>query len=209
VWEVINGGQSVLHAGYAWRLMPDDLPHGQTADQAVHAWRPHDTWRRLHEPRLTEVSTRQRLVETTCLLWCVLVHAADRRDAGMAPWPLAIVDGHCERLHTWVEEPYDWPVEIVERPRLWGWYPIDVEPPPMPAFTVVPRRWVVNCTLALPGRDRRLSHNDADLPERRETMIDWALRWLMLSRLSHQAPYGVSAHSEGLQKAATCFLNSL
>jgi hypothetical protein len=23
----------------------------------------------------------------------------------------------------------------VERPRRWGWYPIDVEPPSMPAFT--------------------------------------------------------------------------
>jgi putative transposase len=29
--EVLNGIQSVLRAGCAWRLMPHDLPHWQTA----------------------------------------------------------------------------------------------------------------------------------------------------------------------------------
>ena len=42
-----------------------------------------------------------------------------------------------QRLRTWVEEECGWTLEIVERPRRWGWYPVDVEPPPMPAFTVL------------------------------------------------------------------------
>jgi transposase len=53
-----------------------------------------------------------------------------------------------QRLRTWVAEECGWILEIVQRPRRWGWYPIDVEPPPMPAFTVLPRRWVVERTIA-------------------------------------------------------------
>jgi putative transposase len=37
--EVLNGIQYVLRAGCAWRLMPHDLPHWQTAYQTVRAWR--------------------------------------------------------------------------------------------------------------------------------------------------------------------------
>jgi putative transposase len=65
-----------------------------------------------------------------------------------------------QRLRTWVEEACGWTLEIVERPRRWGRYPIDVEPPPMPAFTVLPRRWVVERTIAWIGRYRRWSQED-------------------------------------------------
>jgi hypothetical protein len=37
-----------------------------------------------------------------------------------------------------------WTVKVVKRPSKWGRYPIDVEPPPLPAFTVLPRQWVVD-----------------------------------------------------------------
>jgi hypothetical protein len=39
-------------------------------------------------------------------------------------------------------------LEIVERPRHWDWYPVDVELLPMAAFTVLPRLRV----LAIPYR---------------------------------------------------------
>jgi putative transposase len=52
--EVLNGIQYVLRAGCAWRLMPHDLPHGQTAYQAFRAWRQDGTWRRIHD-RLREM----------------------------------------------------------------------------------------------------------------------------------------------------------
>ncbi len=52
-----------------------------------------------------------------------------------------------ERLE-WIEAQLGWTVEVVKRPRKWGRYPIAVEPPPLPAFTVLPRRWVVERTCA-------------------------------------------------------------
>jgi putative transposase len=138
----------------------------------------------------------------------------------MAPWLLAAVYGICtrlqhiwadmayrgQRLRTWVEEECGWTLEIVERPRRWGRYPIDVEPPPIPAFTVLPRRWVVERTIAWIGRYRRLSKDYEYLPESSEAMIYLAMSRLRLRRLARQAPYGVpSPQRQGLRGLARAF----
>jgi putative transposase len=47
--EVINGSQYILRGGCAWRLMPHDLPHWQTAYQTFRAWRQDGTWLRIHD----------------------------------------------------------------------------------------------------------------------------------------------------------------
>jgi putative transposase len=47
--EVINGSQYVLRGGGAWRFMPHDLPHWQTAYQTFSAWRQDGTWLRIHD----------------------------------------------------------------------------------------------------------------------------------------------------------------
>jgi putative transposase len=56
--EVINGIQYVLRGGCAWRLMPHDLPHWQTAYQAFRAWRQDGTWRRIHDQLRDMLRTR-------------------------------------------------------------------------------------------------------------------------------------------------------
>ena len=56
--EVLNGIQYVLRAGCAWRLMPHDLPHWQTAYQTWRAWRHDGTWLRIHDQLRDEVRTR-------------------------------------------------------------------------------------------------------------------------------------------------------
>jgi putative transposase len=131
----------------------------------------------------------------------------------MAPWLFAAAYVACDRLQhvwadmasrgqrlrAWVEDECGWPLEIVERPRRWGWYPSDVEPPPVPAFTVLPRRWVVERTIAWVGRYRRLSKEYEYLPESSEAMIYLAMSRLMRRRLARQAPYGVpSPQRQGL-----------
>ena len=111
-----------------------------------------------------------------------------------------------QRLRTWVEDECGWILEIVERPRRWGWYPIGVEPPPMPAFTALPHRWVVERTIAWIGRYRRLSKDYEYLPESSEAMIYVAISRLMLRRLARQAPYGVlSPQRQGLRGLARAF----
>jgi transposase len=138
----------------------------------------------------------------------------------MAPWVLAAADEVCEqlqhiwaamayrgqRLRTWVEEACGWTLEIVERPRRWGRYPSDVEPPPMPAFTVLPRRWVVERTSAWIGRYRRLSKEYEYLPESSEAMISLAMPRLRRRRLARPAPDGVpSPQRQGLRGLTRAF----
>ena len=55
--EVINGIQYILRGGCAWRLMPHDLPHWQTAYQTWRAWRQDGTWLRMHDHLRAEVRT--------------------------------------------------------------------------------------------------------------------------------------------------------
>ena len=56
--EVLNGIQYVLRAGCAWRLMPHDLPHWQTASQTWRAWRQDGTWLRIHDQLRDRVRTQ-------------------------------------------------------------------------------------------------------------------------------------------------------
>jgi putative transposase len=109
-------------------------------------------------------------------------------------------------LRMWLAAHWGGSLEIVQRPRRWGRYPVDVEPPPMPAFTVLPRRWVVERTIAWIGRYRRLSKDYEYLPEHSETMIYLAMSRLMLRRLARQAPDGVpSPQRQGLRGLARAF----
>jgi putative transposase len=109
-------------------------------------------------------------------------------------------------LRLWLAAHWGGSLEIVQRPRRWGRYPVDVEPPPRPALTVLPRWWVVERTIAWIGRDRRLSKDFEDLPESSATMIYLAMSRLLLRRLARQAPDGVpSPQRQGLRGLARAF----
>ena len=72
----------------------------------------------------------------------------------------------------WVLSLSGWVLEIVQRPK--GSH----------AFEVLPRRWVVERTLAWLGRCRRLSKDYEALPETTESWVYIAMTHLMLRRLA-------------------------
>jgi putative transposase len=111
-----------------------------------------------------------------------------------------------QRLSAWVAGACGWTLEIVQPPPRRVLIAGDVEPTPRPRFTVLPRRWVVERTIAWIGRYRRLSKEYEYLPESSETLIYLAMSRLMLRRLARQAPYGVpSPQRQGLRGLARAF----
>ena len=149
-----------------------------------------------------------------------VVQAADLRDADGAIFVLSAAKAICTRLELvwadmgyrglklkeWIEQECKWQFDIVKRPSKWGRYPVDVEPPVMPAFTVLKHRWVVERTLAWIGRYRRMSKDYEYLPESSEAMIYLTMIRLMLKRLARNEPYGVpSPQRLGLTGSARAF----
>jgi putative transposase len=143
---------------------------------------------------------RHLLVDTRGLLLKAHVHAADSTDRDGAQLLWERLGAAFPRLrHIWADMGYrgravewskaqlGWTVEIVRRPSKWGRYPIDVEPPPMPKWTTLPRRWVVERTFAGIGRYRRMSKDYEFLTETSEAFIYAAMVRLMLRRLSRTA----------------------
>jgi putative transposase len=148
-----------------------------------------------------KVNGRKRpvLVDTLGLVLKVKVPAANLSEAAGAKLLLTPGTLGCPRLQplwadmgyrgellSWITQHLGWSVEIVQRPRKWGRYPVGVEPPPLPAFTVLPRRWVVERTFAWIGRHRRMSKEYDYLPESTEAWIYAAMSRLMLKRLTQQ-----------------------
>lgn len=143
---------------------------------------------------------RHILVDSSGLVLCAHVHPANVSDRdGAVPLLTAArrrfgslrhlwADMGCRgRLVGWIRDTLGWGVDVVQKPRRWVRCPVEVEPAPVPAFTVLKRRWVVERTFAWLGRYRRLSRDYEFLPETEECMIYLALSRLMLGRLCRAA----------------------
>ncbi|MEH2319572.1 IS5 family transposase [Nostoc sp.] len=128
---------------------------------------------------------RHILVDTMGLLLMVVVHAASIQDRDGAKLVLDKIQYSFPKLHLiWADAGYagklvDWvryfigcAMEIVKRSD-------DTS-----GFKVLPRRWVVERTLAWLGRYRRLSKDYEYHPQTSETMIYAAMTHLMLRRLA-------------------------
>jgi putative transposase len=101
---------------------------------------------------LEEISTQQDVIKRLELIW------ADGSYRG--------------ELITWVEEVFDWKLEIVDKPKN------------QKSFQVLPKRWVVERTFAWLVRQRRLARDYERLPETSESFIYTAMIRLMLRRLA-------------------------
>lgn len=96
--------------------------------------------------------------------------------------------GYNGKIGEWIKERLGWALEIVKPPRRWVRVPANEEPPAYPAgFIVLPRRWVIERTIAWIMRNRRMSRDYEFLAETTEALIYVAMIRLMLRRLAKGA----------------------
>jgi transposase len=93
--------------------------------------------------------------------------------------------GYQGRLIAWAAGTLEVRRTVVKRPSRWVRVPADQAPPPLPAWSVLPRRWVVERTVAWLGRYRRLSKDYEHLPATEEAWSYAAMTQLMTHRLAH------------------------
>jgi transposase len=130
---------------------------------------------------------RHVAVDTAGLLLTVLVTAACVQDRDAArpllrnlrrAFPsikLAWADGgYAGQLVTWAKDRLRLRLEIVKRPA------------DLHTFQVLPRRWVVERTLAWITRHRRTVRDYERLPAHHETYVYWAMIMIMTRRLARQ-----------------------
>jgi putative transposase len=152
---------------------------------------------------------RHLLVDTMGLLLKVVVHAANIQDREGVPLLLEPVQGHFPRIslvwvdngytgtgRTWIKEHMGWEVVVVSHPRrprgMWVWPGMEITPEMLAAFERprgfrhLPRRWVVERTLAWIGRYRRMSKDYEYLTSSSEAMVYLTMLRLMLTRLAKQ-----------------------
>ena len=147
-----------------------------------------------------KISGRKRhlLVDTEGLVIGAVVHEANIADRDGAKLLLTKISeglprmekvwadrGYNGKIGEWIKERLGWALEIVKPPRRWVRVPANEEPPPYPAgFIVLPRRWVIERTIAWIMRNRRMSRDYEFLSETTEALIYVAMIRLMLRRLT-------------------------
>lgn len=150
-----------------------------------------------------KVNGRKRhiLVDTTGLLMKVIAHPANIGDREGAYMLLKEIIGKFPRLKliwadngyrmhkliAWVKETLGIKLEIVARPdtqlKRGVWLPPGAPVPVIETgFKVLPRRWVVERTLAWIGKNRRLSKDYEYLPSMSEAFVYISMISLMLKR---------------------------
>ncbi|GAA2011272.1 hypothetical protein GCM10009799_44440 [Nocardiopsis rhodophaea] len=148
-------------------------------DSVSRAWRGWDPG--------TKASGRKRriAVDVLGLVLGVLVTPADVRDRDAARTLLArIAAAHWMLRLVWADAGYAG--GLVERAatRLRTAVAIVRTPPGRSTFVVLPRRWVVERTLAWTNKHRRCVCDYERLPAHHEAMVLWATTWHMLTRLT-------------------------
>jgi transposase len=154
---------------------------------------------------------RHVLVDTLGLLLKVVVHPANLQDREGAKLVLVGLhqrfprlrhlwtdQGYTGKLLDWIEQELGWSVEVVERSPRRGFI---VTPDHQfqrvvlpPQFETLPRRWVVERSLAWIGRNRRMSKDYEALPASSEALVYLTMIRLMLKRLvSDKAQKGLAA----------------
>jgi putative transposase len=141
---------------------------------------------------------RHYLVDTEGHLLAVLVERADIGDRDAAHWVFSHIAARWTELQkVWADQGYTGDLANWLR----GEYGIDLEivvrSTEQTGFTVLPRRWVVERTIAWQGRNRRLSKDYEHAADYSEAWCYIASIQLLLRRLrpsqQHEVPYARTA----------------
>lgn len=131
---------------------------------------------------------RHFLVDSMGLLLGILVHSADISDSEGGEWLMIEFADRYPRLRTlFADNAYQGEfVELIKR-----YFDIDVQivskEPGQQGFVVLPKRWIVERSIAWAARNRRLSKDYERLPESTEAFVYLAFIQLMLHRLAPDA----------------------
>jgi putative transposase len=128
---------------------------------------------------------RHVLVDTLGLLLVVVVTAASVSDPAGARLVFARLGGACKKLRkVWVDGTYRGTLVAWAAEHLWFILQPVLRSDDMKGFVVLPRRWVVERTLAWLTQCRRLGKDYEGLTASSEAMIYIAMTRLMLRRLA-------------------------
>ncbi len=128
---------------------------------------------------------RHLLVDTLGLLMAVVVTAASVSDPAGARLLFARLGGTCKKLRLiWVDGGYRGPLVEWVAQHMRFLLRVTLRPDGCKGFVLLPRRWVVERTLAWLNQSRRLSKDYERLPQSSEAMIYLSMTRLMLRRLT-------------------------
>jgi len=124
-------------------------------------------------------------VDTLGLLLCVLVTAASVQDRDGARPLLSLLANTCQRVAlVWADGAYTGVLVDWAR-RSWAIaLTIVKRSDDMTGFVVLPRRWVVERTLAWITRHRRCARDYERLPAHHEAMVRWSMIRITSRRLT-------------------------
>ncbi len=176
----MNGVLYVLETGCPWRALPKDLPPKSTVHDHLMLWDWDGTQDRVHHALYLS------LVDSLGLILSVAVHPADLQDRDGA---LLVLDSRTRGLFPFLETIFAdgayggqklrraradaaWRIEVVKRSAQ------------ATGFEVIPRRWVVERTIAWINRCRRLAKDYENLNRTAIAFIRLASIRLMLRRLT-------------------------
>jgi transposase len=166
--DVVDGIRYLTHNGPVWRALPADFPPAWTVCYWAAKWQSDGS---------TETSVQDRDAARP-LLW-------NLRQA-FPKIKLAWADGgYSGKLVTWAKTTLKLTLQIVKRSY------------DLHTFKVLPRRWVVERTLAWITRHRRTVRDCERLPAHHGTCVYWSMIIVMARRLAREpARAGTSAQPQ-------------
>jgi transposase len=219
--DLVDGIRYLVKEGIQWRAMPADFPHWRTIYDYASGWEKTGATEKMHDElrRQCRIAGSRDPEPTAAIIDSQSVRAAetlgkgsrgydagkkitaagvqDRDEAKPLLWNLRKAfpsvrltwadGGYAGKLVTWAKSKLKpkLQLEIVRRPD------------DLHTFQVLPRRWVVERTLAWITRCRRTVGDYERLPGHHETMVHWAMTITMTRRHARRRPGGSASRHLG------------